>query len=113
VNTLETGQRLQHRGVLKVGDKVRTTSSVKLACLASLSGRVVELNNRDPEVGVKFAAVSRRDDPTMWFGTSELEAGSSPQNQACASIAPKTGFLPAKHPERLDGYSPMSLVLTR
>jgi len=55
VNTLETGQRLQHRGVLKVGDKVRTTSSVKLACLASLSGRVVELNNRDPEVGVKFA----------------------------------------------------------
>ena len=96
MNTPQTGQRLQHRGVLKVGDKVRTTNSVKPACLASRTGRVVELNKRDNEVGVRFAAVSRRDDQTMWFGTSELEAGSSPQNQACASIAPGTGFPASK-----------------
>jgi hypothetical protein len=28
----------------------------------------------------------------MWSAMSELEAGSSPQDHACASIAPETGF---------------------
>jgi hypothetical protein len=96
VNTPQTGQRLQHRGVLKVGDKVRTTNSVKPACVASRTGRVVELNKRDNEVGVRFAAVSRRGDQTMWFGTSELEPGSSLYARSCAPLAPGTGFPASK-----------------
>ena len=58
MNTPQTGQRLQHRGVLKVGHKVGTTNSVKSAHLASRTGRVLELNNRDNEVGVRFSAAS-------------------------------------------------------
>ena len=96
MNTPQRGQRLQHHGVLKVGDKVRTTNSVKPACLASRTGRVVEVNKRDNEVGVRFSADSRRDEPTMWFGTSDLEAGCSPQDHACAPLAPGTGFPAAK-----------------
>jgi len=108
VNTPETGRRLQLHGVLRVGDEVRTTNRVKPTCLASRTGRVVELNKRDNEVGVRFAAVSCRDDLTTWFGTSELEAGSSPHKQACASMAPRTGIPAAK--ASLGDYRAYSLM---
>ena len=80
----------------KVGDKVGTAETVKPARLATRTGRVVEVNKRDDEVGVKFAAVSRHDEATTWFRPSELEAGSSLQDQACASIEPETVFPASK-----------------
>ena len=71
---------------------MRTENTVKLVRFAGRTGRVVELNNRDNEVGVRFSAASRHDEPTMWFAMSKLEAGSSLQDHACAPIAPETGF---------------------
>jgi hypothetical protein len=46
------------------------------------------VNTSDDEVGVKFGAASRRDEPTTWFRPAELEAGSSLHAHACAPIAP-------------------------
>jgi hypothetical protein len=82
--------------VFTVGDKVRTDDTVKPARFAGRTGRVVQLNNRDHEVGLRFSAVSRHDEPTIWFGTSELEAGFSPQDHASAPIALRAGFTGSK-----------------
>lgn len=83
-------------GVFEVGDKVTTAEAAKPARFAGRTGRVVQLNSRDEEIGVRFSAVSRHDEPTIWFRHSDLKPGSSPQDQACAPIAPETGFPASK-----------------
>ena len=75
---------------------MRTENTVKLVRFAGRTGRVVELNNRDNEVGVRFSAASGHDESTMWSAMSELEAGSSLQDHACAPIAFRAGFAASK-----------------
>ena len=70
-----------------VGDNVRTAETVKPTRFGGRIGRVTELNTPEDEIGVKFGATSRHDEPTVWFGPFELEPGSSLHAHACAPIA--------------------------
>jgi hypothetical protein len=70
---------------------VRTAVTVKSARFAGRTG-VVELIERDAEVGVKFGAASRHDEPTIWFRPSDLKAGSSLHAHSCAAISLRAGF---------------------
>jgi hypothetical protein len=82
--------------IFKVGDRWGQGETVKPARFGARSGRVVEANTSDDEVGVKFGAASRHDEPTTWFRPAGLEAGSSLHAHACAPIASGTGFPAAK-----------------
>ena len=64
---------------------------------AGRSGRIVELNKRDGEIGVRFT--SSHDEPTVWFLATELVAAAKPRS--APSIRVRSGSHAVDEPEPL------------